>query len=96
MSSSAVHVIHVPAPVANHPEARSRYVLDALQNNVMKRRKMCLDDDDDDADARCFVAPNVVEFGAEFRRMYACDPYKIVDVLKRRSVAMTSSLNSTS
>lgn len=89
MSSSAVHVIHVPAPVANLPEARSRFVLDALKNNDMKRRKMCGGDDPDDA--RCFVASNVVEFGAEFRRMYACDPYKIMDVLQRRSVAALSS-----
>ena len=88
-ASTAVRVIHVPAPVANHREARSRYVLDALQNNGMKRRK-CLDDASgaSAADARsCFVAPNVVEFGAEFLRMYACDPYKIMDVLKRRELA---------
>jgi hypothetical protein len=31
-----------------------------------------------------------VEFGAEFLRMYACDPYKIMDVLKRRSLSSTS------
>jgi hypothetical protein len=62
----------------------------------MKRRK-CQDDDASaasgasGADARsCFVAPDVVEFGAEFLRMYACDPYKIMDVLKRRSLSSTS------
>lgn len=88
-ASTAVRVIHVPAPVANHREARSRYVLDALQNNGMKRRKC--QDDASAADARsCFVAPDVVEFGAEFLRMYACDPYKIMDVLKRRSLSSTS------
>jgi hypothetical protein len=92
MSSTAVHVIHVPSPFADEPKARSHFVMEALQNNQMKRRK-CLPPPHhhDAAPPRCFVTHNVVEFGTDFRTMYSCDPYRIMDVITRRSV-----LNSTS